>query len=286
MYLTDKAVYGLEVYVLAENHASGMYWSQHGISFLLRVRTSGGVQELLFDTGNSWEPVEHNLKLIGESLSELSVVVLSHRHYDHTGGLKGLLKHLNRKIIVLAHPDLFRPNFVLPMREIGIPYRREELEELGAKFLLTRDPVEVVSGVMTTGEVPRVSEVEREMTIETYTIDSNGRLVKDPMMDDNSLIVRMDGGSVVLTGCSHAGIVNIVRRAMDLAGPIRTVIGGFHLIGASEDRIKGTVEALRELGIKEVVTGHCTGLAAECALKREFGDRFEQLAVGKVFKFP
>ena len=275
----------LEVSVLAEEHASGMFWAQHGISFLLKVRSGGQVHEILFDTGNSWEPIAHNLRLMGEDVSGIKAVVLSHRHYDHTGGLKGLLVELGREITIISHPDLFRPNFVLPLREIGIPFTREELEGLGAKFLLTRDPLEVVPGVITTGEVPRTSDVEREMTIETYTVDDEGRIVRDPMLDDVSLIVRLEGGSVVLTGCSHAGVINIVRRSSEIAGPVKAVVGGFHLISASEERIEATVEALREMGVERVITGHCTGLAAECAFRRSYGKGFEQLAAGRVFRF-
>ncbi len=275
----------LEVYVLAEEHASGMFWAQHGISFLLKVHSGGQVHRILFDTGNSWEPIDHNLRLLGEDISSVKAVVLSHRHYDHTGGLKGFLSSLNRGITIISHPDLFRPNFVLPLREIGIPFTRKELESLGARFLLVRDPIEVVSGVITTGEVPRISDVEREMTIETYTVDDNGRMVRDPMMDDISLIIKLRGGSIVLTGCSHAGVVNIVMRASEVAGPVRAVMGGFHLISASEERIEATIRALQDLGVEQVITGHCTGLAAECAFKRAYGEAFTQLAVGKVFKF-
>ncbi len=275
----------LEVHVLAEEHASGMFWAQHGISFLLKLDAGGREYKLLFDTGNSWEPVRHNLSLLGEDLSGLKAVVLSHRHYDHTGGLRGLLEDLNGSLPVISHPDLFRPNFVLPLRDIGIPYRREELENLGARFLLSRDPVEILPGVVTTGEVPRTSELESRMTIETYTL-RDGRLVRDPLMDDNSLLVRMDGGSILLTGCSHAGIVNIVRYAHELAGPVRAVMGGFHLLGAGEERIRGTVRAFREMGVREVYTGHCTGLKAECAFMKEYGSDFKQLAVGRVYRFP
>ncbi|MDK2372397.1 MAG: MBL fold metallo-hydrolase [Candidatus Korarchaeota archaeon] len=271
--------------MLAEEHASGMFWAQHGISFLLKVRSGEQVHEILFDTGNSWEPIEHNLRLLGQDVSRVKAVVLSHRHYDHTGGLRGLLTDLNREITIISHPDLFRPNFVLPLREIGIPFTREELEGLGARFLLTRDPIEIVSGVVTTGEIPRTSELEREMTIETYTVDVDGRLVRDPIMDDVSLIVKLRGGSVVLTGCSHAGVVNIVKRALEIAGPVRAVMGGFHLVSASEERIEATVRALRDLGVEQVITGHCTGLPAECAFRRAYGRGFAQLAVGKVFKF-
>ncbi len=274
----------LEIYVLAEEHASGMFWAQHGISFLLKVRIDGTTYKLLFDTGNSWEPIKHNLSLLGEDLNGLVGVVLSHRHYDHTGGLKGFLKELNKEVPIISHPDLFKPNFVLPFRDIGIPYRRRELEELGGKFILSRDPIEILPGIVTTGEVPRISELESKMTIDTYTLE-NGKLIKDPLMDDSSLIVKMDDGSVILTGCSHAGIINILKHTINLAGPIKAVIGGFHLISADKERIEGTVRAFKELDIKEVYTGHCTGITAECAFRNEYGERFRQMAVGKIYRF-
>ncbi len=275
----------LEIYVLAEEHASGMFWAQHGISFLLKAKIEGITYKLLFDMGNSWEPIKHNLSLLKEDIDGLLGLVLSHRHYDHTGGLKGFLIELNKEIPIISHPDLFKPNFLLPFRDIGIPYRREEIENLGGKLILSRDPIEILPGIMTTGEVPRASELEVKMTIDTYTLDENGKLVKDPMMDDNSLIVKMSDGSVIVTGCSHAGIINIVKHATNLAGPVKAVVGGFHLVSADRERIEGTVKAFKELGVKEVYTGHCTGLAAECAFKREYGDRFTQLAVGKVFQW-
>lgn len=275
----------LDIYVLAEEHASDLFWAQHGISFLLSMRIDGSRRELLFDVGNSWGPIDHNLRLLRRSVKEIEALILSHRHYDHTGGLKGLLSEIGRPLPIIAHPDILRPNFVLPLRDIGLPISAEEIRSLGGRLLLTRDPMEVLPGVITTGEIPRVTELEREMTIETYTIDENGRLIKDPMMDDLSLVVRMKGGSIVVTGCSHAGIINIVKRARQLVGPVRAVIGGFHLIKATESRIRETAEALKDLGVQKVITGHCTGLRGECILREEFGSNFGQLAVGSVFRF-
>ncbi len=275
----------MEVVVLAEEHASGRLWAQHGISFLLKVERGDKVYKVLFDTGTSWTPIEHNLELLNEDLKGLIAIVLSHRHYDHTGGLLGALKSVGKPTPVIAHPDIFSVNFVLPMREIGLPYSREELESAGARFILSRDPVEIVPGVITTGEVPRVDPVEREMTLEAYTV-RDGRLSRDPMMDDLSLVVKTSAGGVVLTGCSHAGVLNIVRRAKQLVGEVYAVMGGFHLIGADDNRIRATVRGFRELGVKKVMTGHCTGIKAECAFLREYGEDFDQLAVGKRYLFP
>ncbi len=275
----------LEIYVLAEDHASGLFWAQHGISFLLSVEINGLKHELLFDVGNSWEPIKHNLRLLKKDIGGVEALVISHRHYDHTGGLKGLLSEIERPLPIIAHPDVLKPNFTLPLRDIGLPISAGEINSLGGKLLLTRDPIEVLPGVLTTGEIPRVTELEREMTIETYTIDESGRLVRDLMMDDLSLVIRMEGGSIVITGCSHAGVINIVRRARQLVGPVRAVVGGFHLIKAPESRIRGTAEALKDLGVQEVITGHCTGLAGECILKKEFGESFKQLATGSILRF-
>ncbi len=275
----------MHVTVLIEDYSGyeSPFLAQHGVSFL--IEKNG--KKILFDTGQSAEPILHNMKLLGIEPSSVDYVFLSHCHYDHTGGLLGILKAVGRRIPIIAHPEIFREHFVTKpyLRSVGMPFRRAEIEEL-ADLYLTPKPLEILDGVRSTGEVRNREEFERGH-LKVYTI-RNGQIQEDNIMDDMSLVVESSDGLIIVSGCSHAGIVGIVKHAIRLTGEkrVRAVIGGFHLIDASEERIERTVREFLELGVEEVYSGHCTGLKAEAAFLRAYGDRFHKLHSGMVIDFP
>jgi 7,8-dihydropterin-6-yl-methyl-4-(beta-D-ribofuranosyl)aminobenzene 5'-phosphate synthase len=193
---------------------------------------------------------------------------------------------------VVVHPTLFRPNFTVDpvLRHHGTirPDGPEEILAAGGRLFPVRDPLPLMPGLTTTGEVPRVTDFE-EVGMDLMTLDEEGRLRADPMEDDLSLVASVRGkGLVVLTGCAHAGIVNVLLRARDLAAgerPLAGVLGGFHLVEASGERIARTVEALAAASPGRVAAGHCTGFPAQTALRKALGDRFEPLGTGRVYVF-
>ena len=272
----------MRIYVLIEDYSGyeSPFLAQHGVSFLLEKDG----KRILFDTGQSAEPILHNMRLLGlDPSSHIDYIFLSHCHYDHTGGLLGILRAIGRRVPVIAHPTIFRRHFITKpyLREVGVPFRRGDIEEL-AELYLTSGPLEIMEGVYSTGEIRDREEFEKT-ELEVYTIE-NGRTVRDELRDDMSLVAKTSEGIVVISGCSHAGIISIVKHAIRLTGDerIRAVIGGFHLIDASEERIQKTVEELQRLGVQEVYTGHCTGLKAEAALLEAYGENFHKLHSGTV----
>ena len=271
----------MKIYTLAEDYAGyeSPFLAQHGISFLIEYKG----RKVLFDAGQNADPILHNMELLGLNPRDIDYVFLSHCHYDHTGGLIGILKETGRKVPIVAHPTIFRKHFVTKpyLRHVGIPFRREEVEKYGELFL-TAEPFQIIEGMYSTGEITEKEEFERG-TLEVYTL-RDGRIVVDELRDDMSIAVKTPEGLVVVSGCSHAGIISIVKHSMRLTGEkkVRAVIGGFHLIDAGEERIRRTVEAFKELGVKEVYTGHCTGLKAEAAFLKAYGDRFHKLHAGMV----
>ena len=154
----------------------------------------------------------------------------------------------------------------------------------GGALLLTSDPVQLMPGLMTTGQVPRVApDTEEGLSVITVT---EGRAAADNILDDIALIACVKGkGLVVIAGCSHSGIVNIVRRALALfpGEKLYAVLGGFHLIAASQQGIAATVEELAGHNPALVAAGHCTGFKAQAALYNTLGDRFIPLHVGAEF---
>ncbi len=274
----------MRVYVLIEDYSGyeSPFLGQHGVSFLVEL----GGKRVLFDTGQSAGPVLNNMELLGVEPSTIDYVFLSHCHYDHTGGLLGVLKAIGKRVPVIAHPTIFRRHFVTKphLREVGVPFRREEVEEL-AELYLTAEPIEIVEGLYSTGEIADREEFERTYP-EVYTL-KNGRIVRDELLDDMSLVAKTPEGLVIMSGCSHAGIVSIVKHAVRLTGEkrVRAVIGGFHLIDASDERVQRTVGEFQRLGVEEVYTGHCTGLRAEAAFLRAYGDKFHKLHSGMTVEF-
>jgi 7,8-dihydropterin-6-yl-methyl-4-(beta-D-ribofuranosyl)aminobenzene 5'-phosphate synthase len=225
-----------------------------------------------------------NAEVLGADLSGLSAVVLSHGHYDHTGGLDAVLEVAPGEAPVHAHPAATAPKYAVSAggepREIGF----RGGPEAAGRLKLSREPVEVVPGVRTTGQVPRVTTFED--TGGPFFLDPGG-LEPDPLFDDQSLLVEAAGGHVLIAGCAHSGIVNTLRHARDLAGGGRflAVLGGMHLAAASEQRLSATTLMLREMDVAAVGPAHCTGEAVCSRMAGEFGERFRHCAAGTVLRF-
>ena len=282
----------LKVTVLVEDSApyESPLLGQHGLSLLLEAEREGDVRRILVDVGQSPDTLLHNVGRLGRSLGEIDAVVLTHCHYDHTQGLARVLKATGKtEIPVIAHPSLFRPNFITApfLRHVGVMQgdEPENVHSAGGRLFPVVGPFQLMPGLVTTGEVPRVTDFE-EVGIPLSTLDATGRVVQDSMTDDLAVIARVkDRGAVVVTGCSHAGIVNILKHAVRPGERVAGIIGGLHLVEASKERIAKTVAALSEFSPSFVAAGHCTGFRAQAAIYAAFGDRFATMGSGTVFSF-
>jgi 7,8-dihydropterin-6-yl-methyl-4-(beta-D-ribofuranosyl)aminobenzene 5'-phosphate synthase len=265
---------GLRITTLSENTAGiDGCLGEWGLSVLVESDEA----KVLFDTGQSFSAV-HNAELLGVDLSKVDKIVLSHGHFDHTGGLKPVLSQMGKEIEVIAHPDIWQPKYAVSesgeSRYIGIPFSRQELEGLGARFRLTAEPVDISANIMTSGQIPQVTDYE---TIEPIlVVKDNGNFEPDSLRDDQALIIKTPPGLVVILGCAHRGIINTLYHAQKLSGvkEIDTVVGGCHLMSASEERIWQTIAALKELGVKRLGACHCTGMVASAVMAQEFGESF------------
>jgi len=282
----------LKVTVLVEDSApyESPLLGQHGLSLLLEAEREGDVRRVLVDVGQNPDTLLHNVARLGRSLGEVDAVVLTHCHYDHTQGLAGVLKAIGKtEIPVIAHPSLFRPNFITApfLRHVGVMRGDEpgDVHAAGGRLFPVVGPLQLMPGLVTTGEVARVTDFE-EVGIPLSTLDATGRVVQDSMTDDLAVVARVkDRGTVVVTGCSHAGIVNILKSSVEDGERIAGIVGGLHLVEASDERIGKTVSALAAYDPFLVAAGHCTGFRAQAALYARFGKRFATMGSGTVFVF-
>ncbi|RLE51881.1 MAG: MBL fold metallo-hydrolase [Candidatus Methanomethylicota archaeon] len=286
MMLADE-VQNVELKVLVENTAGARrILGAHGLSIHVRAELSDGKQvNILFDTGPSPMVLRDNAEVMGLNFNYLDAIVLSHGHYDHTGGLIEALKLTSKKTPVVAHPHCFNPKFAVDpkIRYNGIPFTQNEVMKYG-NLILAKNPVKLSPGILTTGEVPRITDFEKVGKMKTII---NGAVVDDKMLDDQALIVNLNGELIVIAGCAHAGIINTIMRAMELTNirKVRAVIGGFHLIGASEHRIEKTIKYLEKFGVENIMPCHCTGEKAMLKMAIKFKEKFRRIAAGQTLKF-
>src|SRR4051794_24605473 len=268
--------------------------AEHGFSALVSVVRGGREHRLLFDTGISPDGLVENMRRLELSPRDIEAVVLSHGHFDHVGGMAGLIRELGpANLPVVIHPEAWcRRRLALPGREpveIAAP-SRSALEGAGFEIIEQRDPSFLLDhSLLVTGEVDRTTGFEQGMA-PSHQAFHHGEWRPDPLiLDDQALVADVRGkGLVVLTGCSHAGVVNTLRYVRKLTGGehLHAVIGGFHLSGPHfEPLIAPTCDAFAELAPEFLVPAHCTGWRATHALASRFPDAFLQSSVGTRFVF-
>ena len=267
--------------------------AEHGFSALLTVEKGGRATRVLFDAGRTPDGLVENMRRLDLSPGDIDIIVLSHGHWDHVTGMNGLVGRLgSASMPVLIHPEFWtRRRLAFPGREpVELPTTsRSALAGAGFDIVEERRPSFLLDGsLLVTGEVDRTTDFERGFP--GHEAHRDGRWEPDPaILDDQALIAKVrHHGLVVLTGCGHSGIVNIVRYARNLTGEhrVHAVVGGFHLSGpAFEPIVDPTCAALAEFAADYLVPTHCTGWRATHAIAARFPDAFIQNSVGTRFEF-
>ena len=271
----------LKITVLAEDTANkrGLL-AEHGLSFLIE----SGRNKFLFDTGQGLA-LRHNTEKLNVNLKTINAVVLSHGHYDHTGGLTFALNGMNCPRLY-AHPEAFSLKYARnpdgSAREVGMTVGNKITAGELAKMVPVKEKTEIAEGLFLTGPVPRTTDFE----------DTGGAFFTDPdyqipddLPDDQALFAETKNGTAVILGCAHSGVINTLRYIQALTDnrPIHTLIGGMHLLSASPERMDQTVAELRRFNVQRLIPCHCTGLAATVRLWNELPGKCETCPVGTSF---
>jgi 7,8-dihydropterin-6-yl-methyl-4-(beta-D-ribofuranosyl)aminobenzene 5'-phosphate synthase len=277
--------------VMTGGEVSDALIAEHGFSVLVTVTKAGQVHRFLFDAGTSPDGVTENMRRLGVDPSSIEAIVCSHGHFDHTGGIDGLIRAVGRpNLPVLIHPHFWRRRRLqLPGREpLELPTTSPRaLVEAGFDIIEDRQPSFLFGrSVLITGEVARTTGYEPGFPPQQAWLD--GTWQPDPLvLDDQALIVNVAGrGLVVITGCGHAGVVNIARYARRLTGgqPLYALLGGFHLSGpAFEPLIPRVLDDLAALNPGVLVPAHCTGWRAHHAMSVRFPAAYIPNSVGTSF---
>src|SRR5580704_9999872 len=272
---TSHEARALKITVLVSNVAGDPHLGEGEWGYSALVEVDG--HKILYDTGASPDMVLNNAKALHIDLSDVEDVVLSHNHWDHVGGLMALRRELtktNPRAMSRVHVGarIFEPRLTEAGEDHnGLRLIKAEYLGTGGAFIIHDKPTELYPGVWLTGPVPRPNE-EKNWSPGLSLMTAQGR-VEDDVPEDSALVFDTSEGIVILTGCGHAGIVNIAEyaRTITVGKPLLAVVGGLHLFSASEQTVKWTGAQLKTYGIKYLLAGHCTGIEATYLLRDSAG---------------
>jgi 7,8-dihydropterin-6-yl-methyl-4-(beta-D-ribofuranosyl)aminobenzene 5'-phosphate synthase len=281
----SKQVQSLRITILSTMLADGKGIGEWGFAAL--VEADG--HRLLFDTGNHTDVVLRNAEALELDLTTVPDVVLSHSHSDHTGGFLAV-----RRAVAGQNPAALARTFVgegifqaradsrnAPQQTLMLDAKRD-YEASGGTFEVCTGPREIFAGVWLTGPVPR-KYPERNWSGQGVIITPGGR-IEDTLPEDMALVCDTAQGLVILTGCGHAGVMNIIEHARNVvrAAPVHALIGGIHLFRASETTLDQTAGKLREFGVANLIGAHCTGLEVVYRFRRDLALDRAHAVVGAV----
>ncbi len=268
-----------KITILCENRAGAAIgvMGEHGFCALIEKNN----EKILVDTGQGLT-LKANAKALKIDLSDIKKIVLSHGHYDHTGGLADLMPPKGN-IDIYAHPDIFAPKYARHENEnkkeelfIGNRFTQEYLESnLNARFHFKTKFSQISDGIFFSGIIPRQTDFEQPD--KRLLIKQGPSFIQDPLQDDASLLIETSSGPVILTGCAHSGIVNIMNHFSKRTGykSFHAVIGGTHLgFLNSDEQLEKTMDAFEQYNLELIAVSHCTGNEAAAACYNRFKDKF------------
>ncbi len=265
----------MKLTVLVENNTvmDKFYKGEPGLSFLIEADS----KKILFDTGYSGVFVENAVKM-GCDLLDINYIVLSHNHFDHTWGLSELIAYYADKDAtgrdyitpeLVTHPDTFKSRIVKGFKDIGPQFSKEKLAQ-HFPVVLSQTPVSLTDKLVYLGEIERKNDFEARKPL--GRVITGDKIEDDYIREDSALVYDTGEGLVVITGCSHSGICNIVAKAKDVFNEERIIdiVGGFHLINPDEKQLQGTINCMKKINPTELHPCHCTDFYSKAEMAREF----------------
>lgn len=270
------------VMILVENTTPAPgFLGEYGFAALVTVDD----RKYLFDTGLGIA-MKNNAAIAGIDLSQIPELIISHGHFDHTGAVLEFLATGPKKIY--AHSSFLVKRYAAAgeyKREIGVPFTVADLKNHQAEIVYTDEFTEISPNVFVTGAIPRLTGYEDVGG--KFLAEKDGQLVPDELEDDMAMVIDHPTGLIIIDGCAHAGIINTIDYVRRQTGKnkVRAFIGGTHLMSASADRMKKTIDALREMEVEQIVPCHCTGSNATYELRDQLGERVIKGETGMYFHF-
>ena len=278
----------IEIFILIDNESeSNQLQTEWGLSILVRAHYPEQYLDVLFDTSITGEKVLANMKVMQLDLSKASYIVLSHKHFDHTGGLIDILRSKDDWVTILHGEHFFKPSLVAKpfLSHLTLmPFLERKIVDLKGMLTPIRTPLEFAPGLFVSGKIPFLTDFEVPNPPAHRLIPPD--MTQDEIEEELALIINLGSELVIVSGCSHRGIVNTIHNAVSTTGisTVRAIVGGLHL-DDREQRISRTIEELDKLEVKEFCIGHCTGDKAIEQFKAAFGDRVKRTRCGMIIRF-
>ncbi|MHA1912628.1 MAG: MBL fold metallo-hydrolase [Candidatus Kariarchaeaceae archaeon] len=280
---------GVIVKVLVEDTTNrSLFWAEHGIALDIELLYENHSKRLLFDVGQSFPVLSHNAQLMNSSLDNWDAIVISHGHFDHIGGLSGLINQMTEIKTIYLHFSCKSARIgASTPKPVGLPLSVQELERLPLIYTDLWTEIAEIPGVWVTGELERSFPQKPLSNILRQKEEGDDEWEHDTVPDDQGIVIELENELMIITGCCHTGIRNLLN-AVTAKWPSKkptVLMGGLHLLHHSKEEINEIITFLKDFSWKIIAPGHCTGMDAVSSIKQAFPEASKKFHTGNTITF-